>query len=48
MEQEFTLRAIKNCMDDAMDQLITAAGEASVLDAHSNQSFPGVAGRSSR
>jgi len=25
-------------MDDAMDQLITAAGEASVLDAHSNQS----------
>jgi putative DNA primase/helicase len=33
-----TLRAIKNCMDDAMDQLIAASGEASVLDAHSNQS----------
>jgi hypothetical protein len=37
-EKKFTLSAIKNCMDDAMDQLITAAGEASVLDAHSNQS----------
>jgi hypothetical protein len=33
-----TLSAIKKCMDDAMDQLIAAAGEASVLDAHSNQS----------
>jgi hypothetical protein len=33
-----TLRAIKDCMHDAMDQLITAASEASVLDAHSNQS----------
>jgi hypothetical protein len=33
-----TLSAIKKCMYDAMDQLIAAAGEASVLDAHSNQS----------
>jgi hypothetical protein len=33
-----TLRAIKLCMDDAMDQLIAASGEATVLDAHSNQS----------
>jgi putative DNA primase/helicase len=33
-----TLSAIKKCMYDAMDQLIAASGEASVLDAHSNQS----------
>jgi hypothetical protein len=33
-----TLRAIKSCMYDAMDQLIAASGEASALDAHSHQS----------
>jgi Domain of unknown function (DUF927) len=33
-----TLGAIKKCMDDAMDQLIAACGEASVFDARNNQS----------